>query len=62
VDVVCPVCTSRDVRVNAISDTLLIGACDECATVFTIQLGALRHNRPPPSSSLVPPDSSPSSD
>jgi hypothetical protein len=61
VDVVCPICTAAVLRITCVSDTIVVGACDECATLFTVQLGALRHNRPQPSPGLVPPDSSPSS-
>jgi hypothetical protein len=35
---VCPVCQSRSVRTNALAELTLLGACDECLAVFTVQL------------------------
>ena len=35
---ICPVCHSRSVRTNALAELTLLGACDECFAVFTVQL------------------------
>ena len=49
---VCPVCQSRSVRTSALAELTLLGACDECLAVFTVQLSRTAQDNqarmPPP--------------
>jgi hypothetical protein len=43
---VCPVCESRTIRSKSVADLTLIGVCQNCQAVFTVQVSSKKeHHR-----------------
>jgi len=58
-ELVCPVCaTHQAVTAQPVAESTVVCTCDECGTIFTVQVGVLKRTQKPIRGGPDPRDSS----